>query len=54
MPSIYILGLLLIFFLGCGTSEKEEFIIPITDIKKYDLVVNHCPNVKRTEFAPFY
>lgn len=34
--------------------EKEEFVISIADIKKYDLVVNHCPNMKRKEFDLFY
>ena len=34
--------------------EIEEFIIPTTDILKYDLVVNNCPQMKRNEYPPFY
>lgn len=35
-------------------NKVEELIISITDIGKYDLVVNHCPKMKQNEFAPFY
>ncbi|MFK7905275.1 MAG: hypothetical protein AB8B69_09130 [Chitinophagales bacterium] len=32
----------------------EEYVIPIEDVEKFDLVVNHCPVMKVLEYAPFY